>query len=52
MARSFRDRVVPLDMNMQKEVKELMHICERLIGFAHQNDRLSDEKCEAVVSYA
>jgi len=44
--------MVPLDMVMRKEVKELMHLCERLIGFAHQNDRLSDEKCEAVLYYA
>jgi delta 1-pyrroline-5-carboxylate dehydrogenase len=38
-----------MDMNMRKEVKDLMHICERLIGFTHQNEGLTDEECEAVV---
>jgi len=52
MPRSFHDKVVPLDMNMRKELKELMRICERLIGFAHQNDGLTDKECEAVVYYA
>ena len=36
---------------MRKEVKEQMQICERLIGFADQNDGLTDEECEAVVYY-
>jgi hypothetical protein len=39
-------------MKMRKEVKDLMHICERLTGFTHQNDGLTDEECEAVVYYA
>jgi hypothetical protein len=43
---------VPMDMNMRKEVKEQMHICERLIRLTHQNDGLTDEECEAVVYYA
>ena len=41
-----------MDLNMRKEVKDLMHICERLIGFTHQNEGLTDEECEAVVHYA
>ena len=40
-----------MDMNMRKEVKDLMHICERLIGFTHQNEGLTDEECEAVLYY-
>jgi hypothetical protein len=39
-------------MSMRKELKELMHICKRLIGFAHQNNGLTDEGYEAVVYYA
>lgn len=37
---------------MRNEVAELMRVCEKLIGFAHQNGGLTDEECEAVVFYA
>lgn len=37
---------------MRKEVAELMRVCEKLIGFAHQNGGLTDEECDAVVYYA
>ena len=37
---------------MRKEVAELMRVCEKLIGFAHQNGGLTDDECEAVVFYA
>lgn len=37
---------------MRKEVAELMRVCEKLIGFAHQNGGLTDEECQAVVFYA
>jgi hypothetical protein len=41
-----------MDLKMREEVKDLMHICERLIGFTHQNEGLADEECEAVLYYA
>ena len=37
---------------MRKEIEELMRVCEKLIGFAHQNGGLTDEECDAVVFYA
>lgn len=37
---------------MRKEVAELMRVCEKLIGFAHQSGELTDEECAAVVFYA
>ena len=41
------------DENLRKEVKEFMRVCERLIGFARQNNgSLSNEECEAILYYA
>lgn len=37
---------------MRKEVAELMRVAEKLIAFAHQNDGLTDDECEAVIYYA
>ena len=36
---------------MRKEITELMRVCERLIGFARQENELTSEECEAVVYY-
>jgi hypothetical protein len=36
-----------------KEVQEFMRVCERLIGFARQNNgSLSSEECESILYYA
>ena len=38
--------------NLRPEVRELMRVSERLIGFAHQNNgALSNEDCDAVLYY-
>ena len=42
----------PMETNMRKEVLDLMRVCEKLIGFAHQNGGLTVEECGAVVYYA
>lgn len=46
------DTVESMQANMRREVLELMRVCEKLIGFAHQNGELTDEECETVVYYA
>jgi hypothetical protein len=39
-------------LNFQPEVLELSRVCERLIGYAHQNNgTLSDEECSMIVFY-
>jgi len=41
-----------LPPNLRSEVRELMRVSERLIGFARQNNgSLSNEDCDAVVYY-
>jgi hypothetical protein len=41
------------DPKLGKEVQEFMRVCERLIGFARQNNgSLSSEECEAILYYA
>ena len=38
--------------NLRPEVRELMRVSERLIGFAHQNNgSLSTDDCDAVLFY-
>lgn len=38
--------------NLRPEVRELMRVSERLIGFAHQNNgSLSNDDCDAVLYY-
>jgi hypothetical protein len=38
--------------NLRPEVRELMRVSERLIGFAHQNNgSLSNDDCDAVLFY-
>jgi hypothetical protein len=37
---------------MRKEVQELIHVCERLIGLARlRQEVLSNEECEAILYY-
>lgn len=43
---------LPPSHNLRPEVRELMRVSERLIGFAHQNNgSLSNDDCDAVVYY-
>jgi hypothetical protein len=38
--------------NLRPEVRELMRVSERLIGFAHQNNgSLSNDDCDSVLYY-
>jgi len=38
--------------NLKPEVRELMRVSERLIGFAHQNHgSLSNDDCDAILYY-
>ena len=38
--------------NLKREVRELMRVSERLIGFAHQNHgSLSNDDCDAILYY-
>ena len=38
--------------NLKPEVRELMRVSERLIGFAHQNHGgLSNDDCDAILYY-
>jgi hypothetical protein len=37
--------------NVRPEIQELMRVCEKVIGFTHQNGGLTSEECEVVVFY-
>jgi hypothetical protein len=39
-------------MDLRSEVKELIRVAEKLIGFAHQNGGLTDDECSVVMYYA
>jgi len=39
-------------MEIRPEIKDLMRVAERLIGFAHQQGELSDEECIMIMYYA
>jgi len=46
------ESIPPSVGNLGPEVRELMRVAERLIGFAHQNNgSLSNEDCDAVLYY-
>jgi hypothetical protein len=36
---------------MRKDITELMRVCERLIGFARQENELTNDECDAIVYY-
>jgi len=38
--------------DIRPEVQELMRVCERLIGFAHQHDSLTEDECDVILYYA
>ena len=41
-----------MQTNLKPEVLELSRVCERLIGYAHQNHgSLTNEECDMVVFY-
>ena len=41
-----------METKMRKEVQELIHVCERLIGLARlRKEVLSNEECEAILYY-
>ena len=42
-----------MESELRTEVREFMKVCERLIGFARQNNgSLSNQECEAILYYA
>jgi hypothetical protein len=42
-----------MELKGRKEVRELICVCERLLGLAHQSSGgLTDEVCELVIYYA
>lgn len=39
-------------MEIRPEIKDLMRVAERLIGFAHQQGELTDDECIMIMYYA
>jgi hypothetical protein len=39
-------------VDIRPEVKELMRVAERVIGFAHQNGGLTEDECSVIMYYA